>query len=88
MPDENPTRHVAGRLRMAQRAILLQLLRDDHAETWTRAELGREASDLAPQAVTDGLAVLEAEQVAVVSGEMVRASRCARHLDSLGLVTV
>jgi hypothetical protein len=75
-------------LRLAQRAIVLQLLRDDHAEAWTQAELRREAPDLAPQALTDGLSVLEAECVAVVDSGMIRASRCARHLDSLGLVTV
>jgi hypothetical protein len=72
----------------AQRAIIMQLLRDDHAETWTPPELGVEASDLDPASVRDGLAMLQVEGVVVAEGGTVCASRCARHLDSLGLLAI
>ncbi len=75
----------ANRSVLAQRAIVLQILRDDHPARWTRAELERA---LRPGVVGDALAKLEAEEVAVVDGEQVRASRCARHLDALGLIVV
>jgi hypothetical protein len=73
---------------MAQRAIVLQVLRDDHDPRWSRAELRREASDLDPQAVRDGLARLEAEGISVTGGRHVIASRCVRHLDALELVSI
>jgi hypothetical protein len=41
----------------------------------TQAELGREASDIAPQTVGDGLARLEAEGVVITDGKHVVASR-------------
>jgi hypothetical protein len=88
MPDRNPTRVDAGDLRMAQRAVVLQLLRDDHDPRWTRVELEAEASDLDPQAVRDGLARLEAEGAVTTAREYVIASRCVRHLDALELVSV
>ncbi len=88
MPDKNPTRVEAGDLRMAQRAIVLQLLRDDHDPRWSRAELRREASDLDPQAVRDGLARLKAEGAVTTAREHVLASRCAWHLDALELVSI
>jgi hypothetical protein len=73
---------------MAERAIDLQVLRDDHDERWTRAELEEQVSDLAPQTIRDGLTRLEGERVIVTEGEHVLASRCARHMDRLDLVSV
>jgi hypothetical protein len=73
---------------MAQRAIVLQLLRDDHDVRWSRVDLEAETSDLHPQAVSGALARLEAERVIVTEGEHFLASRCARHLDALELVSV
>jgi hypothetical protein len=35
----------------AKRAIVLQVLRDDHPERWTRAELEHELPDVLPEAV-------------------------------------
>jgi hypothetical protein len=71
---------------MAQRAIVFQILRDDHDERWSRAELEREVSDVEPLVVNDALALLEG--TGVVDGEIVQASPCARHLDTLGLLSV
>ncbi len=87
MTDEN-TRTDRWSVWMAERAIVLQALRDDHDERWTRAELEEQVSDLPPQAVRDGLVRLEAERVLVTEGEHVLASRCVRHLDRLELASI
>jgi len=73
---------------MAQRAIVLQLLRDDHPEGWTLAELERQLSDFLPAEVEAAVEDLVAEGVAIVDGEKFSASRCARHLDALELVSI
>jgi DNA-binding HxlR family transcriptional regulator len=70
------------------RTIVLQLLRDDHDERWSRTELQAEVSDGAPAELSTALAHLEREGVVVVQGERVLASRCARHLDGLGLIAI
>jgi DNA-binding HxlR family transcriptional regulator len=74
--------------KLAQRAIVLQVLRDDHPEKWMRVELEQSASDIEPLTVSDALAKLETEGVVILDGETVTASRCARHLDALGLIGV
>ena len=73
---------------MAQHVIVLQVLRDDHLGPWTRAELEQDSPDLDLRAVRDGLARLAAEGVVILDREHVEASRCARHLDALGLVAI
>jgi hypothetical protein len=65
----------------AQRLIVLQVL--DGQETRTRADLARVLSDFDPEALAEALASLEAEQVVVLDGEQVRASRCALRIDAL-----
>jgi hypothetical protein len=73
----------------AQRAIVLQVLRDDHPEPWTRAELERQLSDFLPEEVEAAIEDLAAEGVLTISDdEAIRASRCARHLDALELVSI
>ena len=72
-----------SQLARVQRAVVLQVLREDHPQWWTRAELER---DLEPMALTGALAKLAADDVIQVDDERVRASRCARHLDALGLI--
>ncbi len=71
-----------------ERAIVLQVLRDDHPERWTRAELEAEVFDFAPLIVNQALTRLEAEGVVILDGEGVEASRCARCLDALELVSI
>ncbi len=73
---------------IAQRAIILQVLRDDHTETWSRAELESEIYGIEPLAISDALATLEAEGVVNVTGEQVRASRATWHLDTLGMIAI
>jgi hypothetical protein len=74
---------------MAQRAIVHQVIRDDHPERWTREELERELSDIDPQVVGEAIAWLECEDV--VEGAqltVVWASRCLRYLEALGLISI
>ncbi|MDE3069986.1 MAG: hypothetical protein KGJ43_04590 [Acidobacteriota bacterium] len=73
---------------MAERAIVLQLLRADHDHRWLRAELETALCDIAPMALDHALASLAEAGVAEVRGERVRATRCARRLDALGLIAV
>lgn len=84
-------------LQIAERAIILQLLRDDHDERWTHAALQAEVSDVEPSVLSSAVERLERHGVALhgialqgiaLQGEYVRASPCARHLDELGLVGV
>jgi hypothetical protein len=82
---------IGSRLRdeeIAERAIVLQVLRDDHAERWSRAELEREIYDVEPLALGDALERLREEGVVEVRGEDLWASRCARHLDAIGMVSI
>ena len=71
-----------------ERAIVLQVLRDDHDERWSRAELDVELQDVERQAVGVALDALRQESVLRISGQLVWASRCARHLSALGMVSV
>ena len=83
----NTARQRRSELTVAERAIVLQSLRD-HPERWSRAEFERELSDIEPLLINDALAQLHTEGVVVVQDEQVQASRSARHLDTLGLISV
>ncbi|MGA8111958.1 MAG: hypothetical protein WB974_21120 [Acidobacteriaceae bacterium] len=83
---EHPQPH--AELRGIERAIILQLLRDDHDEQWSRAELEAEVDDVPPSVLSSAIAELERQGVVVAQGEHVLASPCARHLDELGLIGV
>jgi hypothetical protein len=75
---------------MAQRAVVLQVLRDDHPERWARAELERQLPDFLPEEVQAAVEDLAAEGVLSINDddETVSASLCARKLDALGLVSI
>ena len=81
-------KHQRSKSGIAQRAIVLQLLRDDHPERWSRAELEREVSNIKPLDISDALAQLNAERVVVLEAEQVQASACARYLDALELICI
>jgi hypothetical protein len=70
-----------------ERAIVLQLLRDDREQNWSCAELATELGAEAP-AIETALTRLHGEDVACVDGEQVRASRATRRLDELELISV
>jgi hypothetical protein len=73
---------------ISERAIVLQVLRDDNAERWTRAELEREIYDIDSETLTAAMERLRQEGVVHLSGDLVWASRCARRLDALGMVSI
>ena len=73
---------------VAERAIVLQVLRYDRAERWSRAELESEIYDIEPLAISEALVRLREAGVVHVSGELVWSSRCARHLDVLGMISI
>jgi Fe2+ or Zn2+ uptake regulation protein len=71
-----------------QRAVVLQLLRSDHRQRWSLKQLERELDDIEPEAISDALTYLEAQGVIYRLDEFIGASRCARCLDSLDLITI
>ncbi len=73
---------------MVERGIVLQLLRNDHAELWTRDELKREISDFRPDEVNGAIDDLAAMRVVEADGDRVSASLAARRLDKLELISV
>jgi DNA-binding HxlR family transcriptional regulator len=73
---------------MIERVIVLQLLRDDHEQRWTRAELVREIPDVGPELLDEALARLDREGVLHREESSVWASRAARRLDELELLGV
>jgi hypothetical protein len=73
---------------MAGRAIVLQVLRDDHEEWWARAELLKEVDDIDPEIVSAELVRLAGEGAVLIEGERVKASPCARCMDALDLVAI
>lgn len=73
---------------MAGRAIVLQVLRDDHEEWWTQTELLKEVDDIDPVIVNAELSRLAGEGAVLIDGERVKASPCARCLDALGLMAI
>jgi hypothetical protein len=71
-----------------QRIIIHQLLRDDHTERWTPKQLQRIFSDIEPEVIAGAVAELEAAGVAWRLDDYIGASRCARRLFSLDLITI
>jgi hypothetical protein len=73
---------------LVEKAIILQLLRDDHDERWSRTELEVEMVPIGSLAISDALARLEADGVLQLFGEAVSASRATRCLDDLELIAI
>jgi hypothetical protein len=73
---------------MAGRALVLDVLSDDHAEWWMRAELRERITDIHPATAEAELSRLVGAGVVLVDGERVKASPCARYLDHLNLIGV
>jgi hypothetical protein len=75
-----------------ERAIVLQLLRDDRERMWSRAqlktELEAEESKIDQETVEKALERLHGEGVLGLSEEQVWASSATRALDELGLISV
>jgi hypothetical protein len=73
---------------LEQRAIVHQLLRDDHTERWTPRQLQRALSDIPSEEITEAVAELEEAGVAWRLDDYVGASCCARYLFSLDLICI
>jgi hypothetical protein len=74
--------------RRTQRALVLQLLRDDHDESWPRSELDAELGDIEEQAIACALASLQEAGVVELEGDSLSASPTAWRLDELALIGV
>jgi DNA-binding Lrp family transcriptional regulator len=70
-----------------ERAIVLQLLRDDREQRWSCEELGAEIDAGAP-AVEEAVRRLHDDGILCRAGQEVWASRAARRLDELGLIGI
>jgi hypothetical protein len=82
-----PTRAETDDLRMIERAIVLQVLRDDHRELWSRLELAREVvGECRPEIIERALERLERDGVLRSVGAGIGASRAVRCLDELELI--
>jgi hypothetical protein len=73
-----------GRL---ERAVVLQLLRDDHVQDWSRVELAGELGAEAP-AIEAVLSRLHAEGVVRLDDDRISASSATRRLDYLELIAI
>jgi hypothetical protein len=78
----------APAVQKAERAILLQLLRDDHAECWGRPELEETLTGIPLPDLVAGLDRLKQHGIAQLSNGHVWATCCARYLDSLEVISI
>jgi hypothetical protein len=85
MPQDRRHTEVPG---LAQRAVVHQLLRDDRRQRWSPKQLERALRDMTPEAIIVAVVPLETNGVVYRLDEFIGASRCARHLDSLGLISI
>jgi predicted transcriptional regulator len=70
-----------------ERAIVLQLLRDDREQEWSGQQLAAEMDTQAP-ALERALSSLERDGVVSLEQDAVHASRATCRLDELGLLSV
>jgi hypothetical protein len=70
-----------------ERAILFELLRDDHDEHWSRDELVTGLGD-DPSVITAALERLREHEVLVEHDDVIRASLSVRRLDALGVIGI
>ena len=72
----------------AEFLIAMLVIVGEQPAVWSRVEIETQLSDLSPLQISDALAHLEAEGVVLLDGEHVECSRCARHLDALGMIAI
>jgi hypothetical protein len=73
---------------LADRAVVLQLLRDDHGEQWTRDELQDALPHLHPASIVRALGRLEEAEVTHRSGPFHWLRFGPRHLARVGLISL
>jgi uncharacterized protein (DUF111 family) len=71
-----------------QCVVVLQVLRNDHPQPWTRREIESNLADVDPDAIGIALERLHEQGVIRVIGNLIGASPCARHLDALGFICI
>jgi len=71
---------------IAQRAIVLVLISEDHDPRWTRTEIERELYDVQPAVVDDAIERLAEGGVAHRSEQHLWASQPIQHLNTLGMI--
>lgn len=72
----------------AERAIVLQALRDEHPQRWRRSELEIQLAGIDVLTVNDAIELLARTGVVILDGENVHAAASVRRLDDLGLVAI
>jgi hypothetical protein len=77
---------VPSEQRSVERAVVLQLLGEDHDPRWSFSELC-ELGDPEPVLVA-ALARLREDGVVIGEGDALFASPCARRLDALGVIAI
>lgn len=75
-------------LTLMQRAVILELLRDDRDERRHVAELRATIRNIEPTTLARVLEDLERHGLVVSLDDWVLASRSARHIDELGLIGI
>ena len=75
-------------VRLAERVIVLQLLRDDHDLLWSRRQLRRELPDISGRVFQAALGGAGGRRCIVFGRGGVRASIRAQHLDALGPLAI
>jgi hypothetical protein len=83
-----PNKVRSDRDRRAERAVVLQVLRDDHDARWSRTELEDELGDVEVSVIDGALASLCRDGVLHTADGVVWASDAARRLDELELIGV
>jgi hypothetical protein len=78
----------AQKLWIAERAVVLQVLRNDHPEMWTPEELTQEIEGLPAEILGEAMQRLGGVGVVVLSEEECKASRAARRIDELELISI
>lgn len=73
---------------MVERAIVLQILRDDHEERWSREELASAIPDFEPTVLDRALARLHREGILQLAEGCAFATRAPRRLDELELISI
>jgi hypothetical protein len=90
--DREPKRSHDADDTTLERAIVLQLLRDDHERKWSRAqltiELEADGEEIDREAIDEAVRRLEREGVLGCTEQEVWASDAARRLDELDLIGV
>jgi hypothetical protein len=85
MPKKRQARR---KLWKVQRAIVLQLLRDDHDRLWTREELRDEIPDISRHMFDLSIELLEDDACIALEADGLCASTSVRHLDELDLIGI